>query len=95
VCQFFEQRTGGESAHVLQRLPDGGEARNDVGGSLDVVEAKDGDIFRHLQTGIVKRSYGSDCGDVVEAEDSGEVSAAKQELVDAGIAKLRGGEIAV
>ena len=71
--QFFQQRTGGEGAHVLQRLPDGRQTGNDVGGGLNVVEAEDRDVFGDFETSIVKRADAADGGDVVEAEQGGEV----------------------
>ena len=43
-CGRWEQ----PSAHVLQGLPDGRQAGNDVGGGLDIVEAEYRDIGRHL-----------------------------------------------
>src|SRR5438270_14041282 len=95
VGQFLQQRTRRESAHVLQRLTNRRQAENDVRGRLDIVEAEHGDVLRHLQSCIVKRSYAADGGDVVKTKHRREVSSAQQQLVDSGIAELRGVEVFV
>ena len=93
--EFLEQGDRGLSAHLLERLADGGEARNDVGGSLDVVEAEDGDVFRDFETCIVEGSDAADGGDVVEAEQGGKVFALEQKLLRDRVAKRRGVEVFV
>src|SRR5580704_4069626 len=95
VGELLDQGAGRQGSHVLQRLTNCGEAGNDVGGRLNVVEAEYRDVLRDLQARVVQCSDAADCGDVVEAKDCGKVSAAQQQLVNARITKFRGVEVLV
>ena len=86
--KLFQHRTRRERAHVLQGLTNRGQARDDVCGSLDVVESQDGHVRRNLQSCIMQCSYAADGGDVVETKNRREISAAQQQLVDSRIAKF-------
>ena len=95
VGQLFEQGTGCQSAHVLQGLTDRRQARNNVGGGLNIVEAKDGDVGGHLEPSVVKSSNAADCRNVIEAEYCCKVPAPQQQLVDPRITKFRSVEVFV
>ena len=71
-------------------MTDSGEARGLVGGRGDVVEADDGDVFGAAEAGVRDGADGADGGDVVEAEDGGEVAGAGEEVAYDGIAEFRG-----
>ena len=80
----------GDFAHAAERLADGGEAGDVVGGGGDVVEADDGDVVGAAEAGVGDGADGTDGGDVVEAEDGGEVAGAGEEVADGGVAELGG-----
>ena len=61
-------------------------------GALDVVEAHDGDVCRHLQAVIHEGANGTDGGDVVVAEERGEIGAALDEFVGGLEAKFGCGD---
>src|SRR6202012_2354473 len=86
--ELLEQRRRGKFAHRLQGLANRSEAGNVVVGGLNVVEADDGEILRNTKTAIVQCANGADRRDVVEADDGGEVAAAHQQLLRAGIAEF-------
>lgn len=86
--KFFEEHLGGGAAHLPERLTNGGEAWDLIGGRLDVVEAEDGYVGRHVETGLVEGADAAHGGDVVEAKDCGKRAMALDELADAGVADL-------
>ena len=87
--QFLQEHPGGGAAHLLKRLPDGGEAWNLIGRGLDVVKAEDGDIGGNAESGLVQCADAAHGGYVVEAENSSEALSALDEVSDAGVADLR------
>ena len=93
--EFEEERFGRGASHELERLADGGDARDVEGGGLDVVEADDGDVVGDAEAGVVEGADAAHGGDVVEAEDGGELALAGDEVVDAGVADLGGGGVLV
>ena len=86
MSKLFQQGTRGQGTHVLQWLPNGGQAGNDVGSGLNVVEAEHRDVGWNLQPCVVECANASDGGDVVKTEDCCKVSAPQQQLLDAGVA---------
>ena len=74
----------------MEGLADGGEARVEVLGDDDVVEADDGDVAGAGEACVFDGADGSDGGGVVEAEDGGEVVCAREELADGRVAELGG-----
>src|SRR3981081_4464723 len=89
IGQFLQQRARRQSAHLLQRLPDSCQAGNNVRSGLNIVKAEHGDVRRHLQSRIMKRSYAADVRDGVETETCRKISAPQQELMYSRIPKLR------
>src|SRR5271154_266140 len=77
----------------MKRLPGGGEAGGVVRRRLDVVEAKDGDVFGDAETVLAN---GADCTDgceVVEGDDGGERFFSEEQLARGGITELRRGHV--
>jgi hypothetical protein len=72
VGDAVEKDGGGQLAHVLERLADGGEAGDVVLGGDDVVEANDGDVGGDAHAGFVEDAHGADGGGVVEGDEGGE-----------------------
>src|SRR4051812_43419123 len=62
------QEVGGVAAHLLLRLPDGGQRRVAVGCQEQVVETTDRDIRRDAQTAVADRTDGPERLHVVVAE---------------------------
>jgi len=73
---------------VLERLTNRGEAGDDVGSGLNVVESQDRDIFGDFETRVVKSADAAYRGNIVEAKQGGEVFALKQELMGDRIAEF-------
>lgn len=67
MCQTAQERRGCGGSHELERLSDGGEAGNLVGGRFNVIEAHDGDIARDVEAGVVESADTAHGCDVVEA----------------------------
>jgi len=74
---------------------DGGERGRSVLGGLDVIEADHGNIARNGEPGILEGADGADGGDVVEAEDGGEVTGSFEKRLHGLVADLRGHGVVV
>ena len=61
----LQQNPGGSHAHLMEGLTNRREARVVKRGALDVIEADDRDIARHVQSMVHERPDGADCRDVV------------------------------
>ena len=68
----LEQNFRRRASHFAQRLAHRGQARLLIGGTLDVVEADNGNIFGDATSRLAQRANRSHGGDIVEREESGE-----------------------
>src|ERR1700679_2334230 len=84
-----EHDAGGHATHILQRLPDGGQAGRRKGGGTDVIEAHDRNILWHPQFGVAQGADGTDCGHIVEGEEGAEALPTGEQLLNDGVAEFR------
>ena len=82
------QGLGSEAAHFHQRLPDGGEGRDVERGTVNVIEADNGNIGRHMQTRILHRANGADCRNIVERKQSRKRNARSENFLGSSVTQL-------
>src|SRR5579871_2432515 len=88
TADALQENARGYAAHLIEWLANGGETGIVEGSALDVVEAYDGNVGRNLQAMIHAGANSADGGDVVEADDGGEIEAALQQFVGRLIAEF-------
>ncbi len=77
----LQQDSCSGAAHLVKRLPNGGKARVVKCGALDVVEANDRNVGRNMKTAVHQCTNRADGGDVVVADERGEVASSLNEFV--------------
>src|SRR5262245_9348671 len=65
---LIDEGLRGDFAHAHERLTDGGERGIRERRAWNVVEAHDGNVFRHAEAHFLQRPDGADGGDVVVRE---------------------------
>src|SRR5215831_8795816 len=77
----LKQHSRSGTAHLVKRLPDGGQARIVEGGALDVVEAHDGDVSGNLEAVVQQGANGADGSNVVVTNEGGKIAATLNEFI--------------
>lgn len=93
AADALKEDTRRDSTHLRKRLADGGEAWVVESGALNIVEADNGNVAGDLKAVIDAGTNGSDGGDVVVADDGGEIESALKEFVRRLVSKLRSGDL--
>jgi len=75
-------------AHFTQRLPNGRQRRILKSGTLNIVEAHNGDILGNTAAGFTQRLHGADRGNIIERKETREGFSRSEKLLRNLISEL-------